>query len=196
MLRIFWSSDDSYIDYEMPRRLVTLCLSGSVSAMRRHYWQFLDHPGRCGFLYHERAKCYTRTVNSWLLFLEATPDPEGPDSLYHEECRKIVLANWSRILSECVQGDKDVIRRLRDFTLDKACKKDVERVIAWLGVSLVAYSLLVILICVCCRWAQIYQKMSSFAGKLMALNGIHCVVGYGTGCCGRATDGGDGGRCG
>jgi len=31
----------------------------------------------------------------------------------------------------------------------------------------------------------------------MALNGIRCVMGYGTGCCpSRATDGGDGGgRC-
>ena len=35
----------------------------------------------------------------------------------------------------CVVGDKGLIR-LRDFALDKACKKDAERVIGWLKVSL------------------------------------------------------------
>ena len=69
-----------------------------------------------------------------ILFLEAPPDPERLDSLDHEKCRKIVLANWSRILSKCVPGDKDLVCRLRDFTLDKACKEDVERVIAWFKV--------------------------------------------------------------
>ena len=132
MLQISCSSDDSYTDDEVPPRFVTpYVLPASVP----HYWEFLDHPGRCGVLYHERAKCYTRIMHSWLLFLEAPPDLEEPDSPVHEECRKIVLANWSRILSKCAPGDKDLICQLRDFTLDKACKEDVERVIAWLEVS-------------------------------------------------------------
>ena len=97
-----------------------------------HYCEFLGHPGRSGVLHDERTKCYTRIINFWLLFLEASPDAKGP---HYEECRRVVLANWSWILSKCVPGDKDLICLLRDFTLDKARKKDVERVIAWLEVS-------------------------------------------------------------
>jgi len=78
-----------------------------------HYWEFLRHPSRCGVLYN-----YARIINFWLLFLEVPPDPEGPYSLDREECRKLMLANWSRMLSKCVPGDKDLICRLRDFTLD------------------------------------------------------------------------------
>jgi len=200
MLRISWSPDVSYTDDEATWRLVILFLS-PVSALRSHYLDFLHSPERCGVLCHELAKCYARIVNFWLLFLEATPDPVWPDSPHHEECHKIVLANWSRCLSRCVPGDKELICRLRNFALDKAYKEDVERVIAWLEASLQGYrsysSSLLTFICACCRWTLIYRKMSSFAGKLMALNGIRCVVGCGIGCCpNRATDGGDeGGRC-
>ena len=104
-----------------------------------HYWGFLGYPRRCGVLYNKPTKCYTRIVNCLLLFLETPPDPEGPDSLDCEKCRKIVLANWSRILSKCRPGDKDLICRLHDFSLDKASKEDVERVIGWLKVSLQGY---------------------------------------------------------
>jgi len=136
MLKISWSPDDGYTDDEVPQNIVSFLLFQGPG-LRSHYWEFLGHPRRCGALYNERAECYTRIINRWLLFLEATPDPQGPDSLIHEECRKLVLANWSRILSEskCVPGDQDLICRLRDFTLDKACEEDVERVIAWLKVS-------------------------------------------------------------
>jgi len=45
----------------------------------------------------------------------------------------------------------------------------------------------------CCRWSQIYRKMSSFAGKPTALNGIRCVESYQTARSpSSATDGGDG----
>ena len=138
MLRISWVPDDSYTGNKVPQILDMLCFL-PVSALRSHYWEFLDHPGRCGVLYHERAKCYTRIVNCWLLFLEATPDPKGPDSPDREQCRKIVLGNWSRCLSKCVPGNEDLACRLRDFTLDMACKEDVERVIAWLEASLQGY---------------------------------------------------------
>ena len=135
ILRISWSPEESHADDEVPRKLDTFCLYPS-SALRRRYWEFLHDSGRCGVLYHERPKCYTRIVNCWLLFLEVTPDPERPNSLVHEEWRKLVLANWSRCLSKCVPGNKDLICRLRDFTLDQACKEDVEHVISWLKVSL------------------------------------------------------------
>ena len=138
MLQISRLPNDYYTDDEVPQRLITHSWF-HASTPRSHYWGFLDHPGRCGVLYHERAKCYTRIVNFWLLFLEATPDPKGPDSLVHRECCKLVSANWSRILSRCVPGDKDLICRLRDFTLDRACKEDVEHVIGWLRVSLRGY---------------------------------------------------------
>jgi len=133
MLRISWSLDD-----EVPQQLTTLSMFHGLP-LRSYYREFLDQPGRCGVLYDEWYKCYTRILNFWLLFLEAPPDTEGPYSLNHEECRKLVLANWSRILSKCVPGEQDLICRLRDFSLDKACKDDVERVIAWLEVSLQGY---------------------------------------------------------
>ena len=94
-------------------------------------------------------------------------------------------------MAECVPGDKDLICRLHHFTLDKASKEDVEDVLGWLKARFIV--IVVIFICMCCRWTQTYRKMSSLAGKPMASNGIRCVVGYGTGCClGRATDGSDG----
>ena len=99
----------------------------------------MSHPGRSGVLYDERAKCYTHIISFWLLFLEGSPDPKEPHSPFHKEFRRVVLANWSRILSRCVPGDQDLICRLRDFTLDKARKQDVERVIAWLKVNLQGY---------------------------------------------------------
>ena len=139
MLRISRSQDNSYTDDEVPQKVVTFLLFHDLE-LGSHYWEFLDHPGRCGVLYNERTKCYTRIMNSWLLFLEATLDPESADSLAHDECRQIVLANWSRMLCKCVPGDKDLICRLRDFTLDNAYEKDVERVIAWLKVSLQGWS--------------------------------------------------------
>ena len=142
ILQISGLSSDFYPRDEVARRLIALRWYMSVGP---HYWEFLDHPGRCGVLYNERAKCYTRIVNFWLLFLEALPDPEGPNPLIY---RKIVMANWSRFLSKCVPGDKDLMCRLRDFTLDKACKEDVERVIAWLKVILqsIAYIFTCVLI--------------------------------------------------
>jgi len=127
IFRISRSPDDSYTDDKVPLKIDMFFLFPD-SALGSYYWKFLNHPGRCGVLYHERAKCYTRIVNFWLLFLEASPDPKAPDSRVYEECRKIVLTNWSRLLSKCVPGDKDLICRLRDFTLDKACKEDVENV--------------------------------------------------------------------
>jgi len=133
MLRISWPPDDSYTHNEVPPKVVTLL--HDVVGLRDSYWEFLNHRRRCGFLYNERVKCHSRIINCWLLFLEATPDPKGPDSLIHQECRNIVLANWSRFLSKSVQGDQDLICRLRDLTLENACKQDVERVIAWLDVS-------------------------------------------------------------
>jgi len=135
VLQISWSPDNSYTNDEMSQKIVTSLFFYGF-ALRSHYWKFLDDPGRCGVLYTERAKCCTRITSFWLPFLQTFQDSEGPDSLVREECRKIVLANWSRLLSKCVLGDKDVISRLRDFNLDLACKKDVERVIAWLKVSL------------------------------------------------------------
>ena len=116
-----------------PQQVATLWFY--TSTLMSCYWEFLDDPGRCGVLRHERAKSYTRIINSWLLLLEAPPGPEGPDSLYHGECRKLVLTNWSRMLSKCVPGDEDLMCRLRDFKLDLARMEDVERVIAWLKVK-------------------------------------------------------------
>jgi hypothetical protein len=144
MRRISWSPDD-----EVPQEL-NMLFKVDRSILRLTYWKFLNDPGRCGFLYNERAKCYTRIINFWLLFLAGPPDPEGPDS--HEKCRKLVLANWSRILSKCVPGDKDLICRLRHFTLDQACKEDVERVIAWLEVSLPGYRSL-------CHWLALSARV-------------------------------------
>ena len=138
LVKISLSPDDGYTDDEVPQNIASLFKFQGL-ALRSPYWGFLGHPRRCGILYHERPKCYTRIVNCWLLFLETTPDPKRPDSLVYEECRKLVLANWSRCLSKCVPGDKDLICRLRDFTLDQACKEDVECVIAWLKVSLLGY---------------------------------------------------------
>jgi len=138
VLQISWSPDNSYIGNETRQKSITFLLCWVRS--RIHYWQFLEDRARCGDLYPERAKCYTRIVHSWLLFLEAPPDSKA-DSLDHEECRKIVSANWSRMLSKCVPGDKDLIYRLRDFTLDNAYKEDVERVIGWLVVSILVIGL-------------------------------------------------------
>ena len=132
--RISRSPDDSYTNDKVSQKVITFPLFNGYT-LRRHYWRFLDDPGRCGVLYHERAKCCTRIVNFWLLFLEATPDPEEQSSLDHKRCCKLVLANWSRMLSKCVLGDKNLICRLCDFNLDKACKEDVKRAIAWLKVS-------------------------------------------------------------
>ena len=129
---IFRISRSSYTDDEVPHPIVPFLLFDQFE-LGSHYWDFLDHPGRCGVLYNERAKCYTRIVNFWLLFLEATPDTKGLDSL--QECRRVVSTNWSRFLSKCIPGDNDLICRLRHFTLDKAWKEDVERVITWLEVS-------------------------------------------------------------
>jgi len=137
VMQIYWLLDHSYTGNEIRQKDVTFLLAWV--RLRVHYWQFLDDPARCGVLYNERAKCYTRIVCSLLLFLEAPPDPEGPDYLYREECRQIVLASWGRMLYKCVPGDEDLICRLRDFTLDRACKGDVERVIAWLEVGLQDY---------------------------------------------------------
>ena len=39
-------------------------------------------------------------------------------------------------MTKCVPCDKDLISRLRDFTLNKACKEDAERAITWLMVRL------------------------------------------------------------
>ena len=187
------SPDISYINCDVPKEF-DLVIPFHFVRLKSYYWEFLEDPGRCGVLYHEPAKCYTRITNSWLLFLEAPQGPEGPVSLAREEYRPVVLTHWSLLLSKCVPGDQDLICRLHDFTLAKARKEDVKRVIAWLKVSYPSV-LLVIFICACCRWAQVYRKISSFAGKLMALKGIHCqcVVEYGTCCLGRATGGGDGG---
>ena len=178
MLRISRPPDDSYICVDVQELDMVQAHFFHYFTWTNYYWEFLDHPGRCGILYNERAKCYTRIVSFWLLFLETTPDPEGSDSLDHEKCRELVLANWSRFLSKCVPGDKDLICRLRDFTLDNTWKEDVERVMAWLKVSLQCFFFLVIFTCVMrYRWTQIYRKMSSFAGKPTASNGIRCVVG-------------------
>ena len=138
MLRISGSPDNYYIEDEMPQKFIMFVLFHDFE-LGNHYWEFLCHPNRCGVLHNERAKCYTRIMNFWLLFLESPPHPKGPNSLYHEVCRDIVLVNWSRCLSKCLPGDKDLVCRLRDFTLDKARKEDVERVIAWLEVSLRGY---------------------------------------------------------
>ena len=136
MLRISWPSDDSHAD-EVPEGVVrSLFLS---LRFRYYYLQFLDHPKRCGVLYHERATHYTRIINSWLLFLEAPPKPLALHRRLHKKCRKIVLTHWSRLLSKCVPGNKDLICRLRNFDLAKARKRDVERVIAWLEVSVRGY---------------------------------------------------------
>ena len=140
LLPISWLPEDSYTPDEVLQKIVTF-LSPDGFILRKCYWEFLDDRRRCGILYHERAKCYTWIVNTWLLFLEVTPDPNGPDLLDHwcQEWRKIMLANWSQFLSKCVPGDKDLVCRLHDFTLDKACKEDVERVIARLKVGLQGY---------------------------------------------------------
>ena len=138
ILQVSSSLDDSYTDVEVLQKSdMFLLLRGP--ALRSLYREFLDDPRRCGVLYNEPTKCYTRILNFWLLFLQARPDPKGPDSPVHEECRKVVLANWSRLLSKCVPGDKELICRLREFTLDLACKEDVEHVVAWLEVSLQGY---------------------------------------------------------
>jgi len=68
------SLDDSYTHNEVLPKVVTLL--EQFAELRSLYWEFLDHPGRCGVLSHKRAKCYARIVNFWLLFLEAPPDPE------------------------------------------------------------------------------------------------------------------------
>jgi len=138
MLRISWSPNDCSAANDNRKTVDTTCLFDDYW-IRKCYWEYLRDPRRCGLLYNERAKCYTRIINCWLLFLEAPPDLEGSGSLDHKICRKIVLATWSRILSKCVPGNKDLICRLRDFTLNNACKKDVEHVIRWLEVSLQGY---------------------------------------------------------
>jgi len=68
----FWSPDDSYTDdpvLENVKEAVAFLLLPNFP-LTSHYWDFLDHPGRCGVLYNEPAKCYTRIINFWLLFLE------------------------------------------------------------------------------------------------------------------------------
>ena len=139
MCRISWSPDDCYADDDNTKKVDAIHLLHD-DGIDRYYWEFLGDPKRCGLgLYNEPAKCYTRIINCWLLFLEAPPDPEGQDSPDREKCRKIVLANWSRMLSKCVPGDQGLICRIRDFTLDEACKEDVEHVIACLEASLHGY---------------------------------------------------------
>ena len=174
-----WSPDDSYTDDRVLQKVAKFLLfQVEPFGLRRLYWEFLDHPERCGLLYNERAKCYTRIVNYWLLFLEAYPGSKRPDSEVHRACHTIVLHRWSRLLHKCVPGDKDLICRLRDFTLHKARKEDVERVVAWLEVRFHIYRswFYVLYLSDCfCRWTQIYRKMSSFAGKPTTWNNIHCL---------------------
>jgi len=102
-----------------------------------NFWVTPDAP--VSFMTSGPSSTLVRIIGFWLLFLEASPDPQGPHSLLHKECRSIVLANWNRILSKCIPGDKDLTCRLRDFTLDKTRKEDVKRAIAWLVVSLHCY---------------------------------------------------------
>ena len=150
MRRISWSPNDCYAADDNTKKVDMIDLFHDYG-IGRYYWEFLGDPGRCGLLYNEPAKCYTHIINCWLLSLRSPPDLEGPNSPVQKVCRNIVLGNWSRILSKCVPGDKDLICRLRDFTLDKASKEEVERVIAWLKVSLQYFDWLIFTSVACCR---------------------------------------------
>ena len=152
MRRICHSPDISCTNGEVPQEADRVDPFHS-DQMGRYYWEYLNGPGCCGILYHERAQCYTHIMNSWLLFLEAPPDPEGPVSPDLKEYL-VGLVTWSQLLSSCVPGDQDLICRLRHFTLANARKEDVKNVIAWLKVGLsrlFVIVLFVIFICGCCR---------------------------------------------